>query len=63
MHFIPGLRLRVDEDTETIGIDDTQMGEFSYDYVDLDPDLRGLSVSHLPTTEYNKEAPSPRPSS
>ncbi|KAL0947809.1 hypothetical protein HGRIS_013882 [Hohenbuehelia grisea] len=63
MHFVPGLRLRVDEDTEMIGIDDTQMGEFSYDYVDLDPDLRGMSVSHLPTTEYNKEAPSPRPSS
>ncbi|CCM05350.1 uncharacterized protein FIBRA_07564 [Fibroporia radiculosa] len=36
MHFIPGLRLRCTEEAEIIGIDDTEMGEFAYDYVGLD---------------------------
>ncbi|PCH45136.1 ammonium transporter [Wolfiporia cocos MD-104 SS10] len=36
MHFIPGLRLRASEEAEIIGIDDTEMGEFAYDYVALD---------------------------
>ncbi|TFY56916.1 hypothetical protein EVJ58_g7346 [Rhodofomes roseus] len=36
MHFIPGLRLRASEEAEILGIDDTEMGEFAYDYVGLD---------------------------
>lgn len=36
MHFIPGLRLRVSEEIEMIGMDDGEMGEFAYDYVGLD---------------------------
>ena len=36
MHFIPGLRLRADEDAEILGIDDAEMGEFAYDYVGID---------------------------
>lgn len=36
MHFIPGLRLRSSEEAEILGIDDTEMGEFAYDYVGLD---------------------------
>lgn len=39
MHFIPFLRLRVDEETEILGIDDAEMGEFAYDYVGLDQEL------------------------
>jgi Amt family ammonium transporter len=39
MHFTPGLRLRASRDAEMIGIDDTEMGEFAYDYVALDPEL------------------------
>lgn len=40
MHFIPGLRLRVeDEATEILGIDDAEMGEFAYDYVGIDAEL------------------------
>lgn len=39
MHFIPGLRLRTDEDSEIIGIDDAEMGEFAYDYVAVDAEL------------------------
>ena len=36
MHFIPGLRLRATEEAEILGIDDTEMGEFAYDYVGID---------------------------
>ncbi|KNA94325.1 ammonium permease [Fusarium oxysporum f. sp. lycopersici 4287] len=35
MNLIPGLRLRVDSDAEVQGIDDAEIGEFAYDYVEL----------------------------
>lgn len=35
MNFIPGLSLRVPAEQEDIGIDDCQLGEFAYDYVEL----------------------------
>jgi Amt family ammonium transporter len=40
MHFIPGLRLGVPESTEIVGIDECEMGEFAYDYVGLEPELK-----------------------
>jgi ammonium transporter, Amt family len=40
MHFIPGLRIRVDDDAEIIGIDDAEMGEYAYDYVGLESEIR-----------------------
>lgn len=46
MHYIPFLRLRCDEETEIIGVDDAEMGEFAYDYV-------GIDVELLPRQEYN----------
>ncbi|KAG9004700.1 hypothetical protein FRB95_005973 [Tulasnella sp. JGI-2019a] len=39
MHFIPGCRLRIDEESEIIGVDDAEMGEFAYDYVAVDAEL------------------------
>ncbi|KAI9711601.1 MAG: ammonium transporter Amt1 [Candelaria pacifica] len=33
MNHIPGLRLRVSEEEEIIGIDDAEIGEFAYDFV------------------------------
>jgi Amt family ammonium transporter len=39
MHFIPGLRLRADEEAEILGIDDAEMGEFAYDYVGLEAEI------------------------
>lgn len=36
MHFIPGLRMRATEEAEILGIDDSEMGEFAYDYVGID---------------------------
>lgn len=46
MHFIPGLRLRCDEETEILGVDDAEMGEFAYDFVGVESEL-------MPRVEYN----------
>ncbi|KAG1840186.1 ammonium transporter AmtB-like domain-containing protein [Suillus subalutaceus] len=46
MHYIPGLRLRCDEETEILGVDDAEMGEFAYDYVGIETEL-------VPRSEYN----------
>jgi Amt family ammonium transporter len=35
INLIPGLRLRASEDAEILGIDDAEIGEFAYDYVEL----------------------------
>ncbi len=35
MNLIPGLSLRVSADEEELGLDDAQLGEFAYDYVEL----------------------------
>jgi Amt family ammonium transporter len=39
MHFTPFCRLRTDEASELIGIDESQMGEYAYDYVGLDSEV------------------------
>ena len=39
-HFVPGLCLRSEEDCEIVGIDDAYLGEYAYDYVGADPELR-----------------------
>ena len=39
MHFIPGLRLRATDESEIIGIDDAEMGEYAYDYVGLESEI------------------------
>lgn len=35
MNLIPGLSLRASSEDEETGIDDAQLGEFAYDYVEL----------------------------
>ncbi|KAG5338223.1 Ammonium transporter 1 [Termitomyces sp. J132] len=39
MHFIPGLSLRSSEETEILGVDDVEMGEFAYDYVGIEQEI------------------------
>ncbi|KAF8489723.1 ammonium transporter [Russula emetica] len=62
MHFIPGLSLRCDEEAEIVGIDDYDMGEFSYDYVGLEQDLGvkdvegGLERERVNATNGGREA-------
>jgi len=52
MHYIPGLRLRVPDHVEQLGIDESEMGEFAYDYVgplsDLRPFVYGQSTASEP---------------
>ena len=35
LNQIPGLGLRVSEEAEVLGVDDSEIGEFAYDYVEL----------------------------
>jgi len=48
MHCIPPLRLRVLDHVERIGIDESDMGEFAYDYVgpQSQSEVRAMSYSH-----------------
>lgn len=35
MNLVPGLSLRVSAEEEDVGVDDAELGEFAYDYVEL----------------------------
>lgn len=35
MNLVPGLSLRVSPEAEEIGLDDGELGEFAYDYVEI----------------------------
>lgn len=35
VNYIPGLKLRASEEAELLGMDDDQLGEFAYDYVEV----------------------------
>jgi Amt family ammonium transporter len=39
MNLVPGLSLRATEEEEAMGMDDAQLGEFAYDYVELRRDF------------------------
>ena len=39
MAYIPGLQLRCDPDDELLGIDETEIGQFPYDYVSLQKEI------------------------
>lgn len=41
MNLIPGLSLRVSADEEEIGLDDGELGEFAYDYVEITRHIDG----------------------
>ncbi|KAI0906320.1 ammonium transporter [Ustulina deusta] len=53
MNLVPGLSLRVKPEEEDIGTDDTQLGEFAYDYVELQ---RHTSDILLPTHSDNERS-------
>jgi Amt family ammonium transporter len=44
MNLIPGLSLRASEQEEALGIDDAQLGEFAYDYVELRRDYSDVII-------------------
>ena len=39
INLIPGLHLRASEEAELLGMDDDQLGEFAYDYVEVRRDF------------------------
>lgn len=45
MNLIPGMSLRVTSDDEDVGIDDAQLGEFAYDYVEIKRHFSDSGVS------------------
>ncbi|KIW67898.1 hypothetical protein PV04_07113 [Phialophora macrospora] len=56
LNFIPGLHLRASEQEEIMGMDETEIGEFAYDYVELSRDVvNGLEQD---TTAAARDAPS-----
>ncbi len=44
MNLVPGLSLRASEEDEELGMDDTQLGEFAYDYVELRRDFSDVII-------------------
>ncbi|KAF8884088.1 ammonium transporter [Gymnopilus junonius] len=54
MHFIPGLRLRVSEEEEIIGIDESDMGEYAYDYVGLETELKPSAYGRSTAYDMNQ---------
>ncbi|CAK7262681.1 ammonium transporter Amt1 [Sporothrix epigloea] len=64
MNLVPGLSLRVTAEEEELGIDDAQLGEFAYDYVELartpSEHINGEFVSSMPGSVHEgKETVSP----
>ncbi len=55
MHYIPGLRLRVPDHVERLGIDESDMGEFAYDYVGPSPEIRSMVYGQ--STAYDAARP------
>ena len=43
---IPGLKLRASDEAELLGMDDDQLGEFAYDYVEVRRDYLAWTPSH-----------------
>lgn len=48
MNLIPGLSLRVTAEEEEIGLDDAELGEFAYDYVEITRSVDGGNVTSSP---------------
>ncbi|KAI5808853.1 high affinity ammonium transporter [Peziza echinospora] len=48
MNLIPGLSLRATEEAEVLGIDDAELGEFAYDYVEITREVISDEVDGLP---------------
>lgn len=45
INYTPGLRLRASEEAELLGMDDDQLGEFAYDYVEVRRDYLAWTPS------------------
>lgn len=59
INYIPGLHLRASEEAELLGMDDDQLGEFAYDYVEVRRDY----LAWTPATEHPRDGVSELPHS
>ncbi|KAL2885962.1 ammonium transporter [Ceratocystis lukuohia] len=62
MNLIPGLSLRASEEAEILGIDDSEIGEFAYDYVELTREVLN-DVDNEVASRYSAEGMNFPPSS
>lgn len=56
--FIPVLRLRVDRDEEELGIDDVEIGEYAYDYVELTREVNPVVMRNEGPSEEGNQSTS-----
>ena len=60
MNLLPGLRLRTSEEAEVLGMDDAEVGEFAYDYVELTRDvINGDALIDDSESKYSADNDSP----
>ena len=58
INYIPGLHLRASEEAELLGMDDDQLGEFAYDYVEVRRDyLAWTPTRDMPQKEDGVDVP------
>jgi Amt family ammonium transporter len=57
VNLIPGLHLRASEEAELLGMDDDQMGEFAYDYVEVRRDYLAWTPHHQSQKEQGHTVP------
>jgi len=58
VNYIPGLKLRASEEAELLGMDDDQLGEFAYDYVEVRRDyLAWTPTRDMPQKEDGIDMP------
>lgn len=59
MNLVPGLSLRASAEEEEIGLDDGELGEFAYDYVEITRHIDGAmaSTSGSPTHSIKGHVP------
>jgi len=57
VNYIPGLHLRASEEAELLGMDDDQLGEFAYDYVEVRRDYLAWTPASKDQTGVDPEMP------
>jgi Amt family ammonium transporter len=55
--MIPGLKLRASEEAELLGMDDDQLGEFAYDYVEVRRDYLAWTPAKSDPLDSNADVP------
>jgi Amt family ammonium transporter len=55
--MIPGLKLRASEEAELLGMDDDQLGEFAYDYVEVRRDYLAWTPATMDPQDSNADVP------